>query len=406
MKIIAQVPVWILFCLFALSHVTEAALSAALPNIADNFNVSASVAQITSTIYFFGFAIGILSLGRISDIYGRRPVILCGIALYLFASCCSIFAPSIEVVIALRFIQAFGASVGSVIGQAMARDSYQGKELSYIYASLSMGLAFAPSIGSGIGGYIVEYANWRYIFALLSCSAACLLLLYFKLLPETNPYIGKEYITSYFGVARVVIKDKILLLYSFLIGTFNGMCVGFYMEAPFIFIDKVGLAPSIYGRLVLLLSAAHLLGSSIARRLVRSHTNTKNIMLAGITLSVIGSSCLIISTHFIKFSFGNKYIDIMVIFLPMALHMVGHSIFVPMALRHALEDYAKVTGTAGSIFGALYYFIIAVITFVVSTIHDDYSVVNFTVLLFILSNLCCFAFYLITKYTKQQICEV
>ncbi len=139
-----------------------------------------------------------------------------------------------------RFVQAFGVSVGSVIGQAMARDSYQGSELSYVYASLSPWLLFIPSLGSSMGGY--EYSSWHYTFVFFSLTGTVLLILYYKILPETNPYINFSQTSKYFEVLKVVIRDKSLWLYAFIIGAFNGIYYGFYIEAPFIFIDKIKVA--------------------------------------------------------------------------------------------------------------------------------------------------------------------
>ncbi len=125
-----------------------------LPSLTKYFGIDGGITQITSTLYFLGFALDILSLGRLSDIYGRRPIALLGLFIYVVSSIISIFAVNIEMLMIARFVQAFGVSVGSVIGQAMARDSYQGSELSYVYASLYPWLLFVPSLGSSIGGYM------------------------------------------------------------------------------------------------------------------------------------------------------------------------------------------------------------------------------------------------------------
>lgn len=396
MKIIGQVKLWMLLCLFGLSQATETACSAALPNIAKSFKVDGNYAQLNSSMYFIGFAVGILSLGRVSDIFGRRPIILTGLTIYIAASVASIFATDINILITLRFCQAFGASVGSVIGQAMARDSYKGSELSYIYASLSMGLALIPSIGSTMGGYIVEYFGWRYIFLTLSIISSILLMLYAKLLPETNPYIGLSRNNRYLSVLKVVIRDKIVLLYAFIIGSFNGMAFGFYMEAPFIFIDKIGMAPSSYGKLAFLLTIANVFGSLSNRYMVRKHVDSKKIMTGGLASSLIGCTLLMIFSYTLKYD-ANKYLITAAIFIPMMMHIVGHSFLLPLSLRYALEDYSKVTGTAGSVFGFLYYILVAVISYAVSKLHNN-AVINFTVLFFTLSLLSSISFYLILKW--------
>lgn len=136
-KIIARIPAWMLLCLSILSPTTETIYTSGLPSLTKYFGIDGGITQIKSTLYFLGFALGILSLGRLSDIYGRKPIALLGLFIYVISSIISIFAVNIEMLMIARVVQAFGVSVGSVIGQAMARDSYQGSELSYVYASLS-----------------------------------------------------------------------------------------------------------------------------------------------------------------------------------------------------------------------------------------------------------------------------
>ena len=395
MKIIGRVPLWILLCLFALSHSTETIYTSALPTISNYFGISGGYAQLSSSIYFVGFAVGILFLGRISDLYGRRPLVLFGMALYIVSSITVIFASNIEMLIFLRFCQGFGASVGSVIGQAMARDSYSGSELSYIYANLALGIAFIPSIGSSIGGYITQYAGWRYIFVFLTMVSAALFMLYAKYLPETNPYIGAINRANYFSIFKVVITDRIVLLYAFIVGAFNGMTFGFYIEAPFLFIGKIGVNPSFYGKLAFLLTIANICGSMLNKFLMSKHIDNKKIMVYGLILSNLGCFMLIVNSFAIEQS-KNLYIAVSYIFVPMMLHVIGHSFLIPSALRFALEDYVKVTGTAGSIFGFLYYLLVALISFSVSKIHSD-TITNFVVLFFTLSVLCSISFYLIQR---------
>jgi DHA1 family bicyclomycin/chloramphenicol resistance-like MFS transporter len=111
MKIIAKIHPATLFCLFALSNLTESVSTSALPSISSFFYIQDNIAQLLSSSYFCGFALGILTLGRISDLYGRRPVVLFGMILYLFSSLLGIFANNIEVLILARLIQGFGGSI-------------------------------------------------------------------------------------------------------------------------------------------------------------------------------------------------------------------------------------------------------------------------------------------------------
>jgi Bcr/CflA subfamily drug resistance transporter len=401
MQIFTKVSTWMLLSLFSLTYVSEAAYNASLPNITDCFDVSIFITQTLSFMYFIGFTLGILVLGRLSDIVGRRRIIICGIFLYSISYFIAVFITNINILMILRFSAAFGASVGSVVAQAMARDSYKQRALSLIYASSAIYLALLPSLGSIIAGYIIEYSNYHYVFACLSFASAILLILYIKYLPETNQYIGLVANNSYYLVLKTMLKDKILLLYAFIIGSFNGIAFGFFIEAPFIFINKLKMTPSKYGILVLLLGASMALGSFVNKYCLLRFVSNKKIMNLGLALSFTGCILFVIISYIIQ-GMTDKYLIIAMILIPMMLHMIGHGISIPIALRYALEDYAKVTGTAGSIFGGLYYFIIAMINLLVAKLHNDDFITSFALLFFILSACCNISFFLIQKYSLHR----
>lgn len=376
-----KAPRWILLCLFSLSVFGENMYMVALPNISYDLKVPENTTQILSTIYFLGFALGIISLGRVSDIFGRRPVILLGISLYFITSIYGMFIEDIKIFMLIRFITAIGASVGSVVAQAMARDSYQGNSLSQIYAGIGIWLSLAPCIGSFISGYIIQYMGWRYVFLFLSIISLILLFIYYLKLPETNIHKSHAKNIRYIKIVAIVIKDLSVLTYALIIGSFSGMSFGFYMEAPFIFIDKLDIASSDYGKLAFILCLSSAIGSITGKRLIEKFSS-KYTMLIGFCLSIIGYSILNISIFFINYT--NKMLAVMIIFLPMVLHMLGHGIIIPISLRHALEKYSKFTGSAGSIFGFLYYFIVVIITFMVSQLKSD-NILSFTLLFMIIS---------------------
>lgn len=394
------IPIWLLLSLFAVSHTTETVCTSALPAIAHEFNVAGGIAQTSSSIYFLGFSIGILSLGRISDLFGRRPVALFGLAIYIVATFFCSFATNMQVLLALRFLQAFGASVGSVVAQAMARDSYQGTQLSQAYVTVSYSLALIPSFGSMIGGYIVEGAGWAYNFRFLSIMVSILLFLCAKHLPETNRYMTEARSIRYFEVLKSVLTNNVVLLYAFIVGTFNGMMFGFFIEAPFIFIERFNFTPSDYGKLSLCLAAAQLMGGIITRRLVQKGIDNKKIIKFGLGLSIFAYSFFTINILCMPADISHSMAALM-IFCPIMLHNIGHTFSIPLILRYALEDYNKVTGTAGSIFGCLYYGWVAVINYTVSYIHGE-SITPFA-LLFLTLTFTCFASFIATQRTSSNI---
>ena len=399
MKIIGRVPPILLYTLVSLSTLTETIYSSALPQIAKQLNTEGGIAQLSTTAYFFGFALGIFTLGRISDFYGRRPVILFGISFYVVSNILICQSTNINTFIALRFLQAYGASVGSVISQAMTRDSYKGWELSYIFASVAVVMSIMPAIGSAIGGYLIEYfKEWQYIFYFLTALSSIMLIIYIKFLPETNAHIGKTEENRFLNIFKVIIKDKILLSNAFIIGIFNGVSFSFYIQAPFIFVEKLHMQSSTYGKLILILSLSNLLGGLVAKQMIKKYVDTLKIRIIGFALSIIGCTFLLVGSFITSFLETSLIYYVISIFIPMAIHMVGHSMITPMILRHSLEDYNKVAGSAGSIFGFLYYIIVAMVSFLVSLFHSD-TIDNYACVfaIFLMISIMLFCYTLKTK---------
>jgi MFS transporter, DHA1 family, multidrug resistance protein len=401
MKNIGKIPIPLLLCLFGLSHATERVCSPALPEIAESLGVADSLVQMSSSVYFFGFALGIIILGRLSDIVGRRPLVLMGLGLYCVSSIMCSHAESGTTLLIFRFTQAFGASVGSVLAQAMARDSFEGRDLAQVYVGVAISLSFIPSIGLIMGGYLVEYISWNSNFWLLASAGVLLLTLCSSYLPETNRYIARGRDNTYFNILKKVVTDRKVLLYALIVGCMSGMTIGFYVEAPFIFIEYLGLTPSEYGKIGFGIAAANLAGGLINRYLVKQHVSSLLVITWGIGISIVG--CIIMFIGFFFLNQQSSYIMALVIVVfPSMLHAMGHTFTVPHILHFALEDYREVNGTVGSIFGSFYYMLVAVVSFVISKIHGI-SITAFATLFLGLSITCGVSFLLVQMINTGKV---
>ena len=403
MREIAKIPIPLLLCLFGLSHATERVCSPALPKMADSLHVADSLVQMSSSIYFAGFALGIIILGRLSDIVGRRPLVLMGLGLYAISSIMCSHAETGFSLLVFRFTQAFGASVGSVLAQAMARDSYEGRDLAQVYVGVAISLSFVPSIGLIMGGYLVEYISWSSNFWLLASAGVMLLTLCGFYLPETNQYIAQGRDDTYFNILKRVITDKKVLLYALIVGCTSGMTIGFYVEAPFIFIEYLGMTPSEYGKIGFGIAGANLAGGLINRYLVKQHVSSLLAITWGVGISILG--CVIMFTGFFFLKPDSSYfMAFMIVVFPSMLHAMGHTFTVPHILHFALEDYREVNGTVGSIFGSFYYMLVAVVSLIISKIHG-LSIIAFATLFLGLSITCGIAFLFIQMINREKISE-
>lgn len=356
----------LLIALVGFPQISETIYTPALPDVAHGLSTTAYMVESTLAIYFVGFAIGVLLWGAISDFIGRKPTMILGICLYGVATFFCGHTPSVEMLLFGRFFQAFGASVGSVITQTILRDAYSGPERARLFSIMSGALAFSPAIGPLLGGFITQIFGWRANFFSLAVLAIFLLLWTMFSLKETLPQnASKQSFKQLKTLAVSMLFSKELLGHILLIGGTNGILFGFYQEAPFVFIEQLGISPGTYGCFGLLIAAATIVASRVCYR--QSH-------LSGSALIRTGSFCILLGGAFFSILVMSK-----VFFLPqlglvlaiLALFLVffGIGLIIPNSLSSALKAYQMAAGTAGSIFGGCYYCLIAACTWLMGTLH-------------------------------------
>ncbi len=241
----------------------------ALPATAQAFRVSESAIQLTITLYLVGLAVGQLVYGPLSDRFGRRPVLIAGLALFTAAGAVTVLAPSAGALVAARVAQSLGGCAGLVLGRAIVRDSAPPDRAAAQLALLTLVMSMAPAIAPAIGGYATAFAGWRASFAMLAAIGATTTLLAVRFMPETNAGTG---------LGRSMLMPSLRLLRS---RAFRGFAIGgactttsfyaFMAASPFIFIDLLHQTEQQVGLyyLVLMLGVATggLLGNRLAGRM-------------------------------------------------------------------------------------------------------------------------------------------
>ena len=154
----------ILICLSAIGPVALNIFLPSMPNLAVSLDTSHDIAQLTLTLYLVAMAFCQLVLGPLSDKYGRRPIILIGVAVFTLSSVGCAFAFNIEQLIFGRILQAAGACAGIVITRAIVRDLYDQQKTTSILGYMTMIMAIAPMLSPIIGGYLDQWYSWRASF--------------------------------------------------------------------------------------------------------------------------------------------------------------------------------------------------------------------------------------------------
>ena len=360
--------VWLIVFTVGLPQLSETIYTPALPDIAKSLQTSEAFVEYTLTIYLFGFAIGTLFWGKLSDRLGRKPCILLGIVVFILGSLGCYYSSSIGMLLLSRLIQAFGGSIGSVLGQAVCRDVFHGPALGRMYSAIGSALAVFPAIGPVIGGFLSENYGWQSVFPVLVVFAVILMLLVMLCLPETYPADQRRPV-ALGSVAMRMVRDKKVIGFGLIVAGCNGIIFSYYAEGSFYLIDLLGMSPSAYGLSFIAIALSTMLGGYMSKRMQHLYTSDK-IMNYGIWAMILGSAVLafVILLQSVL-PLPDRFLVLVTIITQM-LVMFGTCMAASNALAGALGDYKDCIGTALSLFGCFYYAMIALFTFGMGSLHD------------------------------------
>src|SRR5690349_1225937 len=158
-----------------------------IPAIGRAFEVGPVAVQQTLSVFLFTFAFMMLFHGTLSDSFGRRPVILIALVIYTLGSVGAALAPSFGWLLAFRAMQGLAAGAGSVIGQAIVQDRFSGAQAQKMMSHIMMVFGLAPAIAPVLGGWLHVHFGWRATFWFLALFGALMLLVCWRLLPESLP---------------------------------------------------------------------------------------------------------------------------------------------------------------------------------------------------------------------------
>jgi len=162
------------------------------PAIQHDFGVTTLELQQTLSVYLVTFAVMTLFHGALSDSFGRRPVILASLAVYMLASIGCIFSGTFGQLLFFRAAQGLSAGVGWVVGRAIVRDTFGGHDAQRLLSLITMIFGIAPALAPVIGGWLQGAFGWRSVFAFLALYGALQLALCWRWLPETHPREARQ----------------------------------------------------------------------------------------------------------------------------------------------------------------------------------------------------------------------
>ena len=272
-----------------------------LPAVGAEFGAPDSVVQLTLSGFFVGMALGQLMVGPISDVIGRRRLLIAGAIVALVASAIAALSPSIAIFVAARFLQGLGGGACVVLARAMVPDLLSGREAAKTYSLLMAILAIAPAVAPIVGGLLAEPIGWRGIYWVLTGLHAVQLLVVLKIVPETGGQSpGGQGATGQRFLARVLSNYAAVLKSPRFWGFLTAMAFAFasmfcYIAASsFVFQQEFGLSPRGYAAVFALNALGMCVGSFVNSRCI-DKLGTKKVMLGGLCLALLGNVLLLIA---------------------------------------------------------------------------------------------------------------
>jgi DHA1 family bicyclomycin/chloramphenicol resistance-like MFS transporter len=235
-----------------------------MPEIGRAFAVGPVAVQQTLSVFLFTFAFMMLFYGTLSDSFGRRPVILIALTVYTLASVGAAVAPTFGWLLACRALQGLAAGAGSVMGQAIVQDRFAGAQAQKMMSHIMMVFGLAPAIAPVLGGWLQVTFGWRSTFVFLALFGALMMVLCYRLLPESLPP-EKRHPFHLGAIARnylKVLRDQQFLLLSLSVGmAFGGLSLYIGSAANFV-MEILHLPETGFGWMFIPLIAGMVIGSA------------------------------------------------------------------------------------------------------------------------------------------------
>jgi DHA1 family bicyclomycin/chloramphenicol resistance-like MFS transporter len=331
--------------LVAIGPVTMALYTPAMPQLVQEFGTTDSLIKLTLTSYFAGFALTQLICGPLMDAFGRRPVTLTFLGLYLASTVLATLANDVSSMLIARSLQGVGAAVGITASRAIVRDLFTGQQSARIMNTIATMLALGPAISPTLGGFILELFGWREIFICMIVFGAVLMMSVAVFQPETNRFRKLENLHPR-RLARnyaTLLSDPRFLGPSVLVGFCLGNIYTLATVLPFVLIYDVGLTPSQFGLGMMLQSCSFIAGTLIVGRMLKKMDADRLI-----PTGIIGMLAAAAAMVFLLSGFEPTYLTVMG---PVGVFAFFLAFILPAALTSAMRDFPEIAGAASSMMG-------------------------------------------------------
>ncbi|EHO45330.1 multidrug effflux MFS transporter [Haemophilus sp. oral taxon 851] len=332
-----------------------------LPQLAQFFDTTASMTQLTLTTAMIGLAVGQLLLGPMSDKFGRKMPLIISLLIYIISTILLIFSPNIETMIVLRAVQGLSSAGSVVISRAIATDLYRGREMTRFLGLLMTINGIAPIISPVLGSLLLEYIGWKGVFFFLAIIGIVVLLFCFRLkesLIIENRLEGS--VLSTFFTFGKIIKNRLFMSYVGIESFLLAAMFAYIAASPFILQSFYGLSAFTFSLCFGANGAALVIGANIGGKLSNRKALSFGVLGFGIVV-LYTISTLIIQPNWFLVEIG---------FFLMLLMM---GLTFPAISSLAMESERQYAGSASALLGFAPFFLGGVVSPLVGVGNIFYS---------------------------------
>jgi MFS transporter, DHA1 family, multidrug resistance protein len=338
------------------------------PLLVTEFGATPGQVQMTLSAFFVGFALSQLFYGPLSDRYGRKPLLMLGLSLYVLTSLLCVVSPRIEVLTGLRFLQALGGGAGAVVARAMVRDLYNRARAAQVPSLMMLVTALAPLVAPLVGGYLARWSGWRAIFVLLSTLGLVCFVAVVRQLPEFHPPARRGGGSR----AQVLGEDGAVLTHRQALGAilaggmaFAGM-FAYISGTPFVYIQVFGVAPEHYDYGFGINMLGLMLGAYLNGKLVR-RVGVQPMLVIGTEIAALAGLSLLT----MAWTGLGGFLGVVV---PLFVYVGSLNPIAAHALARALEYFPQPARTTSALFGAAQFGFGALAGTIVGQLHNGSAV--------------------------------
>jgi len=336
----------------------------AMPDLRADLGADVAATQLTLSVFIAAFAVSNLAYGPLSDRFGRRPMLLAGMTLYVVGTLGCLGAATVGQLLAFRVIEAMGACAGPVLARAVVRDMHPPERAAGTLGYMSFAMSAVIVVAPTVGGALVDAFGWRSSFVALLAYGLVVLAGVWAAVPETNLSRGDRRIDVVRILAdyRHLLGSRVFLGYTLCVSAGYWAIIAFLSSSPFVLIETVGLSPPAYGVAFGLTVSGFVIGTFATGRFARRFGPAR-MAAAGAAFALAGGAATLACAVLLPPGAVQTV-------APFAVFMVGAGLLLPNGFAGAIGPFPHMAGTASALAGFLQLGSAAAVGVVVGLAHD------------------------------------